>query len=207
MSSAFTARPEIRGTFGVVSSTHWLASQVAMGVLERGGNAFDAAAAGGFALQIVEPHLNGPGGEVPILFWSEDEQRMRAMRPGTGARAGDAGLFPWPGSGPGARHRPVAGNRAGRLQRLAHAAARLRHLGAGRRARACHCLCPRRLSIGAAHLPGHPGGAGPVPRRMDQLGRGLAAQWPRAGAGRAVPHARHRSHLHTHRGTGAGPGP
>ena len=40
---------------------------------------------------------------------------------------------------------------------------------------------------------------------MDQLGRGLAAQWPRAGAGRAVPHARHRSHLHTHRGTGAGP--
>ena len=45
MSSAFTARPEIRGTFGVVSSTHWLASQVAMGVLERGGNAFDAAAA------------------------------------------------------------------------------------------------------------------------------------------------------------------
>ena len=79
MSSAFTARPEIRGTFGVVSSTHWLASQVAMGVLERGGNAFDAAAAGGFALQIVEPHLNGPGGEVPILFWSEDEQRMRAL--------------------------------------------------------------------------------------------------------------------------------
>ena len=45
MSSAFTARPEIRGTFGVVSSTHWLASQVAMGVLERGGNAFDAARA------------------------------------------------------------------------------------------------------------------------------------------------------------------
>lgn len=76
---AFTTRPEIRGTFGVVSSTHWLASQVAMSVLERGGNAFDAAVAGGFTLQIVEPHLNGPGGEVPILFWSETEGRMRAL--------------------------------------------------------------------------------------------------------------------------------
>lgn len=79
MSSSFTARPEIRGSFGVVSSTHWLASQVAMGVLERGGNAFDAAVAGGFALQVVEPHLNGPGGEVSILLWSEHEQRMRAL--------------------------------------------------------------------------------------------------------------------------------
>ncbi|WP_459614815.1 gamma-glutamyltransferase family protein [Bordetella sp. 2513F-2] len=77
--SGFTTRPEIRGTFGVASSTHWLASQVAMSVLERGGNAFDAAVAGGFVLQIVEPHLNGPGGEVPILFWSESERRMRAL--------------------------------------------------------------------------------------------------------------------------------
>lgn len=64
----FTTRPEIRGTFGVVASTHWIVSQVAMGVLERGGNAFDAAVAGGFALQVVEPHLCGPAGEVPIIF-------------------------------------------------------------------------------------------------------------------------------------------
>jgi len=64
----FTTRPEIQGTFGVVGSTHWLASQAAMAVLEKGGNAFDAAVAGGFALQVVEPHLNGPGGEVPILL-------------------------------------------------------------------------------------------------------------------------------------------
>lgn len=64
----FTTRPEIQGTFGVVGSTHWLASQASMAVLEQGGNAFDAAVAGGFALQVVEPHLNGPGGEVPILL-------------------------------------------------------------------------------------------------------------------------------------------
>ena len=64
----FTTRPEIAGTFGAVASTHWIASQVGMAVLERGGNAFDAACAAGFTLQIVEPHLNGPGGDCPILL-------------------------------------------------------------------------------------------------------------------------------------------
>ena len=60
----FTTRPTLRGHFGMVASTHWLASQSAMAVLERGGNAFDAAVAAGFVLQIVEPHLNGPGGDL-----------------------------------------------------------------------------------------------------------------------------------------------
>ncbi len=64
----FTTRPEIAGTFGIVTSTHWLASAAGMAVLEGGGNAFDAAVAAGFVLQVVEPHLNGPGGEVPIIL-------------------------------------------------------------------------------------------------------------------------------------------
>ena len=64
----FTTRPEIAGTFGVVSTTHWLGSAVGMAVLERGGNAFDAACAAGFALQVAEPHLNGPGGDSSILL-------------------------------------------------------------------------------------------------------------------------------------------
>lgn len=64
----FTTRPTLQGTFGMVSSTHWLASQSAMAVLETGGNAYDAAVAGAFVLHVVEPHLNGPAGEVPILL-------------------------------------------------------------------------------------------------------------------------------------------
>ncbi|MFF5104295.1 gamma-glutamyltransferase family protein [Streptomyces sp. NPDC000134] len=64
----FTTRPTLQGTFGMVSSTHWLASQSAMAVLEDGGNAYDAAVAGAFVLHVVEPHLNGPAGEVPILI-------------------------------------------------------------------------------------------------------------------------------------------
>lgn len=67
----FTTRPEIRGTFGVVTSTHWIASAVGMAILEKGGNAFDAAVASGFVLQVVEPHLNGPAGDLPVIFHSE----------------------------------------------------------------------------------------------------------------------------------------
>jgi gamma-glutamyltranspeptidase/glutathione hydrolase len=63
----FTTRPQLIGTFGMVASTHWLASAVGMRVLEAGGNAFDAAAATGFTLSVVEPHLNGPGGDAPLI--------------------------------------------------------------------------------------------------------------------------------------------
>jgi gamma-glutamyltranspeptidase/glutathione hydrolase len=68
----FTTRPELIGTHGMVASTHWLASSAGMAVLESGGNAFDAAVAAGLTLQVVEPHLNGPGGEVPIILHSVD---------------------------------------------------------------------------------------------------------------------------------------
>ena len=63
----FTTRPEIEGTFGVVATTHWIATAVGMAILEKGGNAFDAGVATAFTLQVVEPHLNGPGGDVPVI--------------------------------------------------------------------------------------------------------------------------------------------
>jgi gamma-glutamyltranspeptidase / glutathione hydrolase len=66
-SQEFTTRPQLAGTFGMVASTHWLASAAGMAVLEQGGNAFDAAVAAGLVLQVVEPHLNGPAGEVPVI--------------------------------------------------------------------------------------------------------------------------------------------
>lgn len=65
----FTTRPELEGTFGVVATTHWIATAVGMAMLERGGNAFDAGVAAAFTLQVVEPHLNGPGGDVPVILY------------------------------------------------------------------------------------------------------------------------------------------
>src|SRR6266540_900913 len=90
----------------MVSSTHWLASAAGMAVLERGGNAFDAAAAAGFVLQVVEPHLNGPGGEVPMVLYSAERERVMVVD-GQGpapaaasvARLRDLGLELVPGSG------------------------------------------------------------------------------------------------------------
>jgi gamma-glutamyltranspeptidase / glutathione hydrolase len=75
----FTTRPEIEGTFGVVTSTHWIATAVGMATLEKGGNAFDAAVATAFTLQVVEPHLNGPGGDVPVIVHDTRKGRVEVI--------------------------------------------------------------------------------------------------------------------------------
>ena len=75
----FTTRPEILGTFGVVTSTHWLGIAAGMAMLERGGNAFDACVAAAFVLQVVEPHLVGPGGDVPAMFHSAETGRIEVL--------------------------------------------------------------------------------------------------------------------------------
>src|SRR3954447_25837753 len=105
---SFSTRPELRGTFGMVTSTHWLASAAGMAVLEQGGNAFDAAVAAGFTLQVVEPHLNGPGGDLPALLWQAGRERPTVLcAQGPAPRAAtieryrdELGLELVPGTGP-----------------------------------------------------------------------------------------------------------
>ncbi len=99
-------RPELRGTFGMVSSTHWLASAAGMSVLERGGNAVDAAVAAGFVLQVVEPHLNGLGGEVTMILYSAGRDEVLvgdgqgpAPAAVTSQHFRDLGVDPIPGNG------------------------------------------------------------------------------------------------------------
>lgn len=98
-------RPTLRGTHGMVSSTHWLASAAGMSALERGGNAFDAAATAGFVLQVVEPHLNGPGGDLPAVFATAGDPTPRVLcGQGPVARTADPDAFDGmtliPGAGP-----------------------------------------------------------------------------------------------------------
>ena len=78
----------------MVASTHWLASAAGMAVLERGGNAFDAAVAAGFTLQVVEPHLNGPGGDLPaILYEAERDEVVVVCGQGTAPQAATIDAF------------------------------------------------------------------------------------------------------------------
>ncbi|SFP88447.1 gamma-glutamyltranspeptidase / glutathione hydrolase [Amycolatopsis arida] len=102
----FTTRPELIGTHGMVASTHWLASAAGMAVLETGGNAFDAAVAAGFVLQVAEPHLNGPAGQVPAIFVTAADHTPRVLcgqgvapAAATAERFADLNLDLIPGSG------------------------------------------------------------------------------------------------------------
>ncbi|WP_115788561.1 gamma-glutamyltransferase family protein [Arthrobacter silvisoli] len=81
---AFTTRPTLHGTFGMAASTHWLATASAQAVLERGGNAFDAATAAAFVLHVVEPHLNGPGGDLTAVFSTAVEPGKAVVLMGQG---------------------------------------------------------------------------------------------------------------------------
>ncbi len=93
----FTTRPTLQGTFGMASSTHWLASQSAMAVLEGGGNAFDAAAAAAFVLQVVEPHMCGPAGDVVMILAPEGAEP--AVLCGQGPAPAGAGIDHYTGLG------------------------------------------------------------------------------------------------------------
>ena len=90
----FTARPELIGTSGMVASTHWLATASGMAALEAGGNAFDAAVAGGLTLAVVEPHMNGLGGEAPAILYRAGADSVKVVdAQGPAPRAASIDVF------------------------------------------------------------------------------------------------------------------
>ncbi|MFO0879327.1 MAG: gamma-glutamyltransferase family protein [Gemmataceae bacterium] len=73
---SFTTRPLYLGRRGLIAAGHYLAARAGQRMFDRGGNAIDAAVAAGFALNLLMPHVNGLGGEVPILVYSAAEKKV-----------------------------------------------------------------------------------------------------------------------------------
>ena len=65
-------RPVVMGRNGMVCSGHPLASQAGISVLQKGGNAVDAAVAVGATLNVVEPPMSGIGGDGFIMMYRKE---------------------------------------------------------------------------------------------------------------------------------------
>jgi gamma-glutamyltranspeptidase/glutathione hydrolase len=88
------ARPQIQGIHGCVATSHYLATEAGFQILTQGGNAIDAAVAAGFALHVVEPHMNSIGGECPIIVHSAREHKTFAISgQGTAPRKATLAFF------------------------------------------------------------------------------------------------------------------
>ncbi|KAK6355736.1 hypothetical protein TWF718_000124 [Orbilia javanica] len=72
-------RSVVHSTKGIVSSTNPLASQAGIKILEKGGNAADAAVAVAAALNVTEPTSTGIGGDAFMLFWNNSTKKIIAL--------------------------------------------------------------------------------------------------------------------------------
>jgi gamma-glutamyltranspeptidase/glutathione hydrolase len=74
--STLAGRSTVYAPSGVIATSQPLASAAGLAVLERGGNAVDAAVTAAAVLNLVEPHMTGIGGDMFALLWVAREQRL-----------------------------------------------------------------------------------------------------------------------------------
>lgn len=92
--SPFTTRPVSMGTHGMVTSSHYIASEAGLQVLRRGGNVVDAGATMWFCLIVLKPHLAGLAGEASILvYWADDEKVFSVNGQGPAPKAATIDWF------------------------------------------------------------------------------------------------------------------
>jgi gamma-glutamyltranspeptidase/glutathione hydrolase len=75
----FATRSEVIATNGMAATSHPLATQTAIDVLKKGGNAIDAAIAANAVLGLVEPTGCGIGGDLFAIVWIEEDKRLYGL--------------------------------------------------------------------------------------------------------------------------------
>src|ERR1041385_43093 len=72
-------RPSVPGVHGLVTAGHPLAAMAGLQILMRGGNAIDAAVAIGAALNMMEPQMNGLGGNGFMTIFDKRTGRVYSL--------------------------------------------------------------------------------------------------------------------------------
>src|ERR1700726_195747 len=73
------ARSMVIAKRGIVATAQPLASQAGAQILARGGSAVDAAIAANAVLSVVEPMMNGPGGDLFALVWDAKTGKLTGI--------------------------------------------------------------------------------------------------------------------------------
>lgn len=86
--ASLAGRSPVYAPHGVIATSQPLATSAGLAVLQRGGNAIDAAVTAAAVLNLVEPHMTGIGGDMFALIWSAKERKLVALNASGRAGAG-----------------------------------------------------------------------------------------------------------------------
>ena len=168
--SVIVGRSRIATKYGIVAASQPLAARAGVQILERGGNAVDAAIATNAVMGLVEPQSNGIGGDLFAIVYEAKTGTLHGLNAGGWAPAGlTPALLKSQGLTADAAGRHPHRHRAGRRRRLGRAAREARLAAVGRSARAGHLLRGRGLP-GLGRDRGALGGAGRQARRRAERG-------------------------------------